>query len=200
MKFKYYDILSQVIVGYLVLFASLYAFGVSYDAGYNIPYLVGACIVGYFVNTMGSILEGVYEWTIGGKPSNKLLRVNPNKNYTGIWKVKFYQTPKVIELLKTEMDAGADEDAMFKAAMRVANDKKDTRISDFDAHYAFSRTMLTAMIIITIVLIANYPCCWQVYLVLIPLLLSWERYKERGYYFGVEVLNVYLNSKINQIK
>lgn len=50
MKLKYYDILSQVIVGYFVLFASLYAIGISYDTTYSLPYLLGAYLIGYFVN------------------------------------------------------------------------------------------------------------------------------------------------------
>jgi len=155
---------------------------------------VGAFVVGYFVNAVSSLMEDVYNWTIGGKPSDKLLRINPDKNYNGTWKVKFYQTKETIALLKKELgDKNASEDAMFKTAMRIANGEKETRVSDFNAHYAFARTMLTAMLIITVILLVRFPCNWQAYLSFISLVISWERYKERGYYYAREVLNVYLN-------
>lgn len=99
-------------------------------------------------------------------------------------------------MLKAEIgDNNANEDMMFKTAMRIANGEKDTRVPDFNAHYAFARAMLTAMLIITVVVIWAFYCHWQAYLVLIPLGLAWERFKERGYYYAREILNVYLNKK-----
>ncbi|GHT26175.1 hypothetical protein AGMMS4957_21670 [Bacteroidia bacterium] len=49
MKFKYYDVLTQLVVGYLVLMALLHAFGTIYNEDYIVPYLAGAFVIGYFI-------------------------------------------------------------------------------------------------------------------------------------------------------
>jgi len=79
--------------------------------------------------------------------------------------------------------------------MRDINGNEKSRVPDFNAHYAFSRIVLTAMLAVTILFVIKYPCCWQTYLIFIPLFLSWERYKQRGYYYAREVLNEYLKLK-----
>jgi hypothetical protein len=193
MSFRYYDTLSQITIGYIVLVVCLYLLGYTYDNTYSVPYFAGAFIVGYFVNALSSLLENFYNWTIGGKPSNKLLRTNPKKDYSGISKVRFYQTVQVVTLLQQEAgDSQANEGKMFAIAMRFSNSNEKSRVPDFNAHYAFSRVILTTTIIVTLLLLFRFYCHWEVYLSMIPLLLSWNRYRERGYYYAREVLNEYL--------
>ena len=144
MNFKYYDILTQIIVGYLILIVFMYTFGFIYDNTYSVPYLAGAFVIGYFINTMSSLLEGFYYWTIGGKPSDKILRINPRKEYSGISKVRFYHTAKVVAMLKQDLDDdSANEGKMFSHAMIFSNSDEKSRVPDFNTHYAFSRVMLT---------------------------------------------------------
>lgn len=196
MNFKYYDILSLLVMGYIVLMIFMNVFEIHYDNADSVLHLAFAFIVGYFINTLSSLLEDFFYWTIGGMPSNKLLKIDPNKRYTGIRKVKFYQAQKVIEMLKIDVDdVNASEGKMFGRAMRISSGNEKSRVPDFNAHYALSRTVLTVMLIISGVLIIHYYGCWKTYLIIIPLLLAWERYRERGYYFAREVLNEYLKCK-----
>lgn len=197
MSFKYYDILTQIVVGYLIVIILMYTLGLTYDNAYSVPYIVGAFIIGYFINTISSLLEGFYYWTIGGKPSDKILRIHPRKNYSGISKVRFYHTAKVITMLKQDLeDNNAIDGEMFSYAMCFSNSDEKSRVPDFNAHYAFSRVMLTTMLIVTVILLIRFYDCWETYLVFIPLILSWNRYRERGYYYAREVLNEYLKKKI----
>lgn len=183
-------------MGYVLLIFLMMVFEIKYDNSYFVPYIAFAFVIGYFINVISSLLESFYYWTIGGVPSDNLLKIKKGKMYTGISKVKFYEASKVIELLKKDVaDENANEGKMFSKAMRVANVKERSRVPDFNSHYAFSRIVLTTMLIITILLIIKYPCCWKIYLIIIPLLLAWERFRQRGYYYAKEVLNEYLKSK-----
>jgi hypothetical protein len=196
MNFKYYDILTQVMVGYLILVIAIFVLGFTYESAYNVPYLAVAFVIGYFINAISSLLEEFYYWTIGGRPSDKLLQVNSKKGYSGIYKVRFYQTIEIINMLKQDVkDNNANERKMFAAAMRMTNGDDKGRVQYFNAHYAFSRAMLTAMLMITAILLFRFYDKWETYLVLIPLILSWNRYRERGYYYAKEVLNEYLKKK-----
>jgi len=196
MNFKHYDVFSQLVMGYIILFALMMFFGIEYDNSHSVPYIAIAFLLGYFTNTVSSILEGFFYLTIGGRPSDKLLTIQKGKNYTGIRKVKFYEAARVIELLKNDVD---DENAsplkMFSKAMRTANSNDKSRVSDFNANYAFSRIVLTTMLVVSMLIIVKCPCSWKTYLILFPLLLSWERFRQRGYYYAKEVLNEYLEYK-----
>ena len=197
MNFKYYDILSQALIGYLTLVVLSSILGFAYNNDYSIPYLAGGFVVGYFINALGSLLESFYFFTIGGMPSIKLLQVNSQKKYSGISKVRFYQAPKAIDMLKNDIGKNnPHEQEMFAVAMRVSNNKSKTRVPEFNAQYAFSRTILTSVLIISIFIIYNFyndPIAYLISILL--LLLSWNRYRERAYYYAREVLNDYLHQK-----
>lgn len=191
MNFKAYDILSSLIPGFLVLLVLLKAFGLSYDKDYIIAYTAIAFLVGYVMNTLSSWLEGFYYFTWGGKPSNNLLEGK------GIWKVIFYEHEKTKDLLIQESQKPTpSNDYLFSIAMRYANGKKDTRVDDFNANYAFARVLLTTSFVITISLIIINYNDWRYYVILIPILVTiWLRCKQRAYYYVREVLNEYLKSK-----
>ena len=107
MEFSYYDLLSRIIVGYFTLIASFYAFGINYNEQHSIAYIAAAFVIGYFLNAISSIFENFWFWTIGGKPSDKLLTINPKKKYTGISKVRLYDTQQIINKLKKETNSKA---------------------------------------------------------------------------------------------
>jgi len=172
------------------------AFGIKYDNSYSVPYIAFAFVIGYFINTIGSLLEDFYNFTIGGMPSDNLLKISNGKKYTGIRKVRFYEASEVIKLLKKDVnDENADERKMFLKAMQIVNNNEKNRVSEFNAYYAFSRIVLTSMCIISISIIIKYPCLWKTYLIFVPLFLSWERFRQRGYYYAREILNEYLKFK-----
>lgn len=113
---------------------------------------------------------------------------------TGIKKVRFYETKNVRKILLKGLDnENPSEDRLFSKAMREVNGIQDSRVPDFNAHYALSRTILTTVLISTILLLlSSYSSYWQSYLSIVVLLICWNRYKERAYYYAREVLNEYL--------
>ncbi|MBP9993483.1 MAG: hypothetical protein KBT67_00865 [bacterium] len=186
--------MSTIIVGYFALIAFLLISRIGYNEDYSIAYIAAAYVVGYVINAISGLLESIWYWTIGGMPSDVLLTPIEGKKYTGIRRVRFYHAEEAIEKLRKQLeDPTADTRKMFSLAMRETNSNADSRVPDFNANYAFSRVLLTTLFIVTIIVIAYYPCEWKSYLLIIPLLLSWIRFKERGYYYAREVLNEYLN-------
>ena len=164
---------------------------IEYNKDWLIPYTAFAFLLGFVINTASSWLEDIYYCTWGGKPSNRLL----DGKY--IWKVRFYEYQKVKSLLLNEVTTdNPSNDQLFSIAMRYANGKKDSRVDDFNANYAFARVLLTTSIVITISLIIINYNDWKYYVTLIPLLvIVWLRCKQRAYYYAREVLNEYLKSK-----
>lgn len=194
MNFKYYDLLSSVIIGFFAIVALLYATGNEYNKDLTMAYMAGSYVVGYLFNALSSLMEPFWYLTIGGMPSDRLLTLNPKKKYTGINRVRFYHAKEAIDKLRKQLNNNeADTKQMFSLAMRETNGNPSSRVQDFNAQYAFSRVLMTSLLIITFIAIICEPCCWKSYLAIIPLFLSWNRFKERGYYYAREVLNEYLN-------
>ncbi|MBB5397188.1 hypothetical protein [Mucilaginibacter sp. AK015] len=191
MNFKAYAILSSLVPGFLILLALQHVLNVRFDKDLVVAYTAVAFLFGYIMNTASSWLEGFYFWTWGGKPSSNLLKGK------GIWKVKFYESEKAMELLSAESwNASPGPDELFSIAMRHANGEKDSRVEDFNALYAFSRVLLTTSLIGGIPLIVQSYHDWRYYLVVLPvIIILWLRCKQRGYYYSKEVLNSYLKKK-----
>ena len=203
MEFKYYDVLSSLVLGYVVLIIGMYSFQIEYNSDYTVAYLAIAFLCGYIINSIGSLLEPIYYFTIGGKPSNRLLDDGKKKHCwfynlfvpknTGIKKARFYETATARKLLlKGFEDEDPKEDRLFSKAMRTVNGDQDTRVPDFLAHYALSRTILTTVLISSLLIIYANPNNWQSYLSIVLVLICWNRYRERAYYYAREVLNEYL--------
>lgn len=196
MEFKYYDLLSTIIVGYFAIMAVLFFAGIDYNEDNSIAYIAAAYVVGYLINAVSSLLENFWYWTIGGMPSDKLLSIDPNKKYAGIYRVRFYEAEKAIAYLKEDLDnPNANTRQMFGCAMRKTNGNQDSRVPDFNAQYAFSRVLLTTLFFVTIIAIAYHFSDWRYYLMIIPTVVAWNRFRERGYYYSREVLNEYLNKR-----
>lgn len=193
MTFKAYDIFSSLVPGFIFLLGLQYFFNIPYDKDYVVGYTALAFLLGYIANTLGSWLEDFYFFTWGGKPSSKLLE---GKN---VWKVKLYNHALLRQhLSKKTTNTTPTDDELFSIAMRSANGEKDTRIEDFNALYAFSRTLLTTVLIGGTLLLIKQYCDWRYYSVIIPvIIILWLRCKQRGYYYAKEILNVY--SKKNNL-
>lgn len=194
MDFKYYDILSTSIVGVVIVAIINHLYFDDSDLG-SIVYLASGYLMGYFINAIGSLLEKNYYKTINGMPSDKLLTIVEGQNWTGYKRVKFYEAENVIKTLKKELN---DDDAsvrkMFGCAMRKVNGCEDSRVPAFNAQYAWSRTILTTILIADIQFaFFYYDKCIYWIIATILTLISWNRFKERGYYYAREVLNEYLN-------
>lgn len=195
MNFKYYDILSSLVLGYAMLMVILYTWNIDYDNDIQVGYLAVAYILGYMINALGGLIEKYLNW--GSMPSDRLLTLKKGKDYTGYSRIKFYDAAFVVEKLKDELkDSQASTKKMFGRAMLYCNADANTRVPDFNAQYAFSRTLLTTMIVSsTLIIIDNYTD-WRAYVVMIGFTaLCWNRYIERGFYYAREVLIEYAKKK-----
>lgn len=196
MNFRYYDLMSSLISGVLVAVSIniIFDLGFDYDA---VPLMAVAYVIGYFVNAVSAILENLYFWTMGGKPSDVLLTPVNGRPYTGYERIKFYETDHVINLLKIELnDDNPSLGKMFGCAMAYSNDDEDTRVPDFNAQYAFSRVILTTSLILSVLWLSNYYVVWWMWILAIfAVYMSWRRCKERGFYYAREVLTVYIKKK-----
>ena len=196
MEYKYYDLLSCLTVGISVFCVTVFL--LFPEAGIpEITYVPLGYLTGYFLNAISSILEHFFYWTIGGKPSDNLLSAKVDHSWTGCRKVKFFFANEVVEYLRKDtQDENATKEKMFAYAMQQVNSSPNSRISDFNGHYALSRVVLTATLIVVIVVEIKFCCiCWSWPLSITALLLTWNRFKERGYYYAREVLNEYLKTK-----
>ena len=193
MSFKYYDLLSNLTVGIVALYAIWKLLFPDLDIS---EWVVIPCgyVVGYFLNAISSLIEPFLFCTICGKPSDKLLTPVPGQKWTGIKKVKFYFTEEAVKSLKKDTgDAEATTDKMFGYAMRMANPNKDSRVPDFNGHYALARVILTTALIVIVLVEVRFYTIWYLWPISLAVLyLAWNRYKVRGYYYAREVLNEYL--------
>jgi hypothetical protein len=191
MNFSLYDLLSQLVPGFIVYLSLLRAIGIQWDKDYVVASTIIAFFIGFFVNTLASWLEDFYCWTWRGKPSKNLL------NGKDIRTVKLYNSVEIKELLKTEtLKSDPSDEELFGIAMRYATGVKDTRIDTFNANYAFARGVLTSCIIVFITLICKQEENHVYYYgVGLGVLMSWQRCKERSYYFVREVLQTYMRLK-----
>lgn len=97
------------------------------------------------------------------------------------------------KLLNIERTASANLKSMFGCAMRKVNGCEDCRVPAFNAQYAWARTMLTTILIADTLCAFRFYNEWQFWpIAMILLIISWNRFKERGYYYAREVLNEYL--------
>ena len=111
--------------------------------------------------------------------------------------MKFYHAEDAINALREDTkDTEANTGKMFGYAMRMVNANKDCRVPDFNGHYALSRVILTTVIFTVIIVEIKFACVWYSWPISIAvLLLAWNRFRERGYYYAREVLYEYLKEK-----
>lgn len=203
MSFKYYDSLSMLISGTVLLLVISHTIDWDIAKFNTVVVLAIAYVTGYLLNAVSAFMEPVYYWFMGGKPSSQLLKspksrlCGKKRQYTGLGRIRFYEYEKVVKLLKNEInDNHANEEKMFGKAMSYSNADEKTRVPDFNAQYAFSRVMLTLVIVSAGVIIPKYYELWWVWIIAIAaILLVGRRCKEIGYYYAREVLIEYLKAK-----
>jgi len=189
MNFKYYEILSFLVPGFII-YQLLYVTIQSLPNIDIMPSLAIAFVIGYFVNAISSWLEKLLFISFGGKPSINLLKG------ISIKKVEFYEQEKVIKLLKKDTENSIDENRLFSTAMRYANQSGNERVANFSAIYAFSRVLLITLLISFSILCFKFFDNYLLYLIMLPLIfMTWQRCKERSYYYAKEVLETYLKLK-----
>ena len=189
MKFSIYDILSNLIPGFLILFSSSILLDYSSKDLDLVAALVVAYIIGYLNNTLSSWSEELFNWSWGGKPSDQLLE---GKN---VWKVKFYDNKKAKEYLSKEANTESpSNDNLFQIAMRYSSSNE--RVKDFNSNYALSRNLIISFILsFTLINIKLWFSLWIFIISILSIFIIWLRAKQRGFYFAREVLTVYIGIK-----
>lgn len=194
MKLQPYEILSQVIPGFILYAVITYFYPDLQKSVDTLPSIGIAFLIGYFVNTLSSFLEGFYFFLWGGKPSSQLLEGK------SIWKVSFFEAKKTKTLLIKDLGEKDVEkitnDALFNIALRVTANSPNNRLGEFNSNYALARAIFTIMLIvggIFIYFFYNQPLTYLIILLLI--FISGLRAKHRGYYLAREVLQTYLASR-----
>lgn len=205
MQFKYYDTLSILISGTSLLFVLSLTIGWDIKDVNTVILLAIAFVLGYLINAISAMTEPIYYWFMGGMPSDKLLTPpKPNcrgkvRKYTGHGRIRFYEYEKAIRLLREELiDDKAEPRKMFVKAMSYSNSNDKTRVPDFNAHYAFSRVILTLVIVSSALMLTQYYDRWWTWVMAVGvILLSAYRCMEHGYYYAREVLVEYIKAKEN---
>lgn len=190
MKFKYYDLLSHLVPG-MVIFLTIQLFYKDLLPAISaIPLLAIAYVIGFFINTIASWLEEFYFFISGGNPVKSFF------DGEGMWKVKYYNGPKTkSKLLGKLEDSQANNSKLFIEAMRIANYTDSARLDDFNAVYAFSRSILTSIVISGGFIIYSNPRNLLVYfIVFILTIIALIRFRQRNGYFIREVLNIAQNT------
>jgi hypothetical protein len=189
-NFKYYDILSHLVPG-LLIYAVInhYMKQLAPDLPV-VPLLAIAYVIGYFNNTLSSWLEGFYRYLMGGNPINSFF------DKQGIWKVRFSRGMELKQLLRDKMEnQTANNYQVFIEAMKIANSNSTSRLEDLNASYAFSRGIVTSLLITgSLIIYFNYSNFFAYLAVLSLLLISLFRCHQRNGYYVREVLNVVLTS------
>jgi hypothetical protein len=186
MTFKAFDIFSSLVPGFLFLIGLQYFLTLPFNTDNLLGYTAIAFLLGYILNTFGSWLEDFYFFTWGGNPSSKLLK---GKSFR---KIKVYNHEKIMTDLKTKAADPDNIDDLFAVAYRYTSGEKESRIEDYNALYAFSRTLLTATIIGgALVIITNHDEWLYYFIVFLLIFIFWYRCKQRYFYYVREILNVY---------
>ena len=201
MKFQPYEILSTILPGY-IFYALLAKLIPQSQLDFEVLSSIAiAYLLGYLLNIIASLLEPIYFFLWGGKPSRNLL------SGSGIAKVKFTEWEQTKAYLLKDyhgvipLEEKQKTDALFNVALRESSNVKNSRIADFNANYALSRTLFTCLLCILPIGIYVYlhsDLKWLLPFILIALFLVGIRARQRGYYFAKEVLNTYLMTRTNQ--
>ena len=199
MVFRIYDILSSLIHGVICLGTAMQLFGWSFQ-DYGAMYFAALSFcIGYLINTIGSWLHKPLLSSLGGMPTKHLLRKQKVKTYAGISSIPFYFSEELVDALKKDLQVDSIIDDKFSELMQqVARQGENIRIKDFNCSYAFSRSMLISSLIISALLIYNFPCIWQTYLILIVPIICYCRCKNRAFHYAKEVAMEYLHTRRTQ--
>lgn len=190
MNFKYYDLLSNLVPGLLIYaVANYYMKAVIPDLSV-VPLLAIAFVIGYFNNTISAWMEDFYRIIMGGNHVNKFFDKN------GIWKVRFFRGSEVKQVLIEKIgNQSATNSQLFLEAMKIANLKTTNRLEDLNANYAFSRGIVTTILITgSMVIYFNYTNVWAYIGIVILFIVSLFRCHQRNAYYIREVLNIVLSS------
>ena len=203
-KFELYDVLSTVIPGTLLLallsigFPTLAARAATthFPDSFAVMCLLAlAVFAGLLVQSISSLLEPIWDWTWGGRPSERALTKGLGARY-----LPADAATRIRQKLAASVGAKASVRSLFLYAMQQAETSGNARVAKFNGLYSYHRASLTLIFLALILLLAAMrwgaasqwaaPEKIQALIAgMALLLLVWQRAKQRGYYYVREVLS-----------
>ncbi len=199
-KFDYYDILTVVVPGVLLVawipfcFPNMLSLGdVPHfpDAFWVFVLTATAVFLGQLLQAIASLLEPLLYWSWGGRPSDQAFARG----------LRGYLAKDTASRIKQALYASTQESghSAFVCAMQLADSTEKTRSPRFNALYAYHRSLLWLVVVALALLFisgfAGRAALWptrQLAAVLIALgalaVLLWHRTKQRAFYYVREVL------------
>lgn len=210
-KYSYYDFIAHLVPGTLMLVVLMILpplLGLRIPI--NLPETAGvgvslalAYALGQMTSAIASLLEPVYEFLWGGKPSVRVLS-GASETFNPARRKRIVQALKEHSGVATEDDKSYRQ--MFGSAMALVNKGELGRAESFNASYAFHRSLLTSALLGTILLVSVSLAIaggvvvapedvyrGLVFLVLLGTLaciIEFFRTKQRSYYYVREVLDM----------
>jgi hypothetical protein len=202
-KFEFYDILSVLIPGTLLLALMSVGFpalavrfaAVKFPEAFGVICLVAlAVFMGYVVQAISSLIEPLLEWTWGGRASEKALRDGLGTRYLPADTAK-----RIKQKLAACVGSAESHRSLFLYAVQRAETSGNSRVAKFNGLYAYHRAMFTLLFIGLVVLAAamrwgglsQWPTQEKIETLVggvVLLLIIWRRAKQRGFYYVREVL------------
>jgi hypothetical protein len=202
-KFELYDVLAMLVPGTLLVALlpivfptlALRADAAKFPEGFAVFCLVALAILfGLLVQAISSLVEPVFDWTIGGRPSERALKDGLGDRY-----FPARTAARIRAKLAARVGPDSENRSLFLFAMQKAETSENSRVSKFNGLYAFHRGILTLTLLAILLLVLSMfwggAVDWSLYEksatftgVLALLLLFWNRTRQRAYYYIREVL------------
>ena len=198
-KLRLYDFLSGLIPGVLLVTAISVLFPQTATIlDINLPrefvvisYVAVSMVAGLLIQTIGSLFEPTLFKMFGGKPSDLALAGKLGDSY-----LPAEDATRIKNTLLKYFGADASERSIFLRSISVVESLDSSKAKDFNAQYAYLRSIATLLIsILTLLLLShffesairNYFWLSTVILAVLTLLFSWRAW-QRGAYYAREVL------------
>jgi hypothetical protein len=202
-KFEFYDVLAMLVPGTLlagllpIVFPTLAlrADAVKFPESFTVICLVAlAVFFGLLVQAISSLFEPVFNWTVGGRPSERALQDGLGDRYFPAG-----TAARIRAKLAAIVGPDSENRSLFLFAMQKAETSDNSRVSKFNGLYAFHREILTLTLIAIFLLVLSTfwggAVDWSLPEkaatftgVLGLLLLFWHRTRQRACYYVREVL------------
>lgn len=212
MEFRFEDFLKKIIPGFVLLvgvvtfmmsiyglkfFTDIVDSGIKQYSEVVLIILLLVCyLLGYFNDSIGSLIENKILYTIHNKPSYYILSNNCNDKY----KVKvdlifaYVQTKWTYSISELKNIPINKEQAKREAShiFRMINNNKskdDNIIKEFYYSYIFSRNILISYFISGLLICISFIFAWYIYIFMISIfMILYNRRIEKSYYYSKKVL------------
>ncbi len=203
-KFEFYDVLGILVPGAMLLGLIVVSFPLTSSAFASVEFpeafaviclIAVAAFLGQLVQAISSLLEPVFNWSWGGRPSERALDKGLGERYFPVDTAR-----RIRAKLASIVGERATNRSLFLYAMQKAETSGNARVAKFNGLYAYHRAMLTLVLIALAILFASM--CWgtvrhwplgQQLEIMIAgiflLFIFWLRARQRGFYYVREVFS-----------